>query len=120
MKTLSANTSYARLHVWGKGGIWALSAGNIPRDKIAEIVAKTDRMPLSLRAIDEVIAHNVGLIAQMFIIEKKRRRSRTRLDSRLTLDCPTTDPTTDPRLTLYFIDIRPIRFETKYNHNNLM
>ena len=57
LKKPSANTSYARLHVWDKGAIWALSVVNIPREKIAEIVAKTDGEPPSLRAIDEVIAH---------------------------------------------------------------
>ena len=91
---------------------------NIPREKGTEIVAKVYGEPPSLRAIDEVIAHNANLTAKIAILMEKRRRNRTRLDSRLTLDCPTSDPTTDPRLTLYFTDIRPIRFKTKYNYNN--
>ena len=57
LKKPSASTSYARLHIWGKGAIWALSVVHVPREKIAEIVAKTDGEPPSLRAIDEVIAH---------------------------------------------------------------
>ena len=60
LKKPSASTSYARLHIWGKGAIWALSVVHVPREKIAEIVAKTDGEPPSLRVIDEVIAHKKG------------------------------------------------------------
>ena len=44
---------------------------NIAREKIDEIIAKTDGEPPCLRAIDGVITHNADFIANMVIIMNK-------------------------------------------------
>ena len=87
LKTPTANTSYARLHSWNKGVFWAVSVVNIPQEQIAEIVAKPDGELPSLRASDEVIAHNADFTAKIaYTYESKKAKSHT------------TGLATDPRL----------------------
>ena len=54
-KPSAITKSYARMDAWARGMIWALHLVETPRERIVELVDKTDGSNPTVHAVDEVI-----------------------------------------------------------------